>query len=82
MQKPSAMESARPACVHQGSLGVMPLLFEAGSKRCMILGVFALMLLLVFKNKGKKAQFAQDDWSPDGTAVRSSGNCLGVFGTI
>jgi len=53
----------------------MPLLFEAGSEQCMVLGMFALMLLLVFGNKGKTAQFAQDDWSPEGTALRSSGNC-------
>lgn len=53
------MESVRPAFVHQVFLSVMPLLFKAGSKWCMIRGVFALMLLSVFKNKGKQAQFAK-----------------------
>lgn len=53
-QKPSVIGSSRPACVHQVFLSTMPLFFKAGSKWCMILEMFALMLLLVFKNK----------WSP------------------
>lgn len=75
-QEPSVTGSARPAGVHRVFPSAMPLLVEAGSKPCMALGVCTLMmLLLVLKNKGMKAQFAQDDWSPGGTAVRSSGNC-------
>lgn len=82
-RKPSVMGSARPAGVHRVFPSVMPLLVDAGSKWCMALGVCTLtMLLLVLKNKGMKAQFAQDDWSPGGTALRSSGNCWGVLGTI